>query len=200
MGLFDFFKQKEPKEIVDLNKELAKIVAIYETYPEFPVMSADRNIDDWLKSIALGTTKIVPKKRMVRNEDGLLPGEVILLDWLAEKDSAIPVFPEFFEMELGIDPVEATNELLFADYLDILNDASVIDYWSLFQLNKVFEENGLKKCDTKEQATQLLNKEFTNDYIADMVNPGIYVLKPKGQAIVEKYAHFIHDYLDTPPE
>lgn len=200
MGLFDFFKQEEPKEVVDLNEEVAKIIAIYETYPEFPAMSENRNVDEWLKSIANGTGKIVPKERMVRNEDGLLPGEVILLDWVNEKNSTTTDFPDFFEMELGIDPVRTTNELLFADYLDILNDASVIDYWSLFQFNNVFEENGLAKCDTKEEALQLLKKEFTPDYIVNMVDPGIYVLMDKGQAIVEKYADVIHDYLDTPPE
>lgn len=200
MGIFDFFKKEEPKEVVDLNEEVAKIVAIYEDYPEFPAMSADRNVDEWLKTIADGSGKIVPKENMIRNTDGLLPGEVLLLDWVNEKDSTTGIFPEFFEMEFGIDPVEATNQLLFADYLDILNDASVIDYWSLFQLNEVLEENGLNQYDTKERAIQVLKKEFTADYIVNMVDPGIYVLMEKGQFIVEKYADFIHEYLDTPPE
>ncbi|WP_086315404.1 hypothetical protein A5821_002889 [Enterococcus sp. 7F3_DIV0205] len=200
MGIFDFFKQEEPKESINLDDEVAKIVAIYETYPEFPVMSTDRNVDDWLKMIAIGTAKIVPKENMIRNADGLLPGEVLLLDWLTEKDSTTAVFPDFFELEFGIDPITNTDRLLFADYLDILNDASVINYWSLFQLNEVLKENGLIQCDTKEQAIQLLKKEFTTDYIINMVDPGIYILMDKGQAIVEKYADFIHDYLDTPPK
>lgn len=200
MGLFDFFKQEEPKQTIDLDEEVAKIVAIYETYPEFPVISAERNVDEWVESIAKGTSTIVPKESMIRNADGLLPGEVILLDWVNKQDSTLAVFPEFFEMVFGIDPIASTNELLFADYLDILNDASVIDYWSLFQLNEVFEENGLSKCDTKAQALKLLKKEFTADYIVNMVDPGIYILMDKGQAIVDKYADFIHDYLDTPPE
>lgn len=199
MGIFDFFKQDRPKDSLNLDEEVAKIVAIYETYQEFPVMSADRNVDEWLKSIANGTSKIVPKESMIRNVDGLLPGEVILLDWVNEKNSTTVTFPEFFETELGIDPAETTNELLFADYLDILNDASVINYWSLFQLNEVLEENGLPKCTTQEQALKLLKKEFTPDYIVNMVDPGIYILMDKGQAIVEKYADIIHDYLDTPP-
>ncbi|ALS01890.1 hypothetical protein ATZ33_11015 [Enterococcus silesiacus] len=200
MALFDFLKKEEPQKGVNLDAEVAKIVAIYETYPEFPVMSPDRNVDEWVASIANGTGKIVPKESMIRNEDGLLPGEVLLLDWVNEKDSTTGVFPEFFEMELGIDPVASTNELLFADYLDILNDASVVDYWSLSQLNEVFEDNGLNKCRTKEEAIKLLKKEFTTDYIVNMVDPGIYVLMDKGQVIVDKYAEFIHDYLDTPPE
>ncbi|MGX7150358.1 hypothetical protein [Enterococcus ureasiticus] len=200
MGLFDFFKHTEPKDVINLDEEVAKIVAIYETYPEFPAMSEDRNVDEWLESIAKGTSKIVPRESMIRNEDGLLPGEVIILDWVNGKDSTTAIFPEFFEMELGIDPVETTNELLFADYLDILNDASVINSWTLFQLNEVLKENGLTKCDTKEQAVQLLKKEFTTDYILNMVDPGIYILMDKGQKIVGKYADVIHDYLDTPPK
>lgn len=200
MGLFDFFKHTEPKKSINLDEEVAKIIAIYETYPEFPVMSETRNVDAWLESIANGTGKLVPKESMIRNEDGLLPGEVIILDWVNGKQSTTEMFPEFFEMELGIDPVETTNELLFADYLDILNDATVINYWSLFQLNEVLKENGLTKCDTKEQAIQLMRKEFTTDYIVNMVDPGIYILMDKGQKIVEKYADVIHDYLDTPPK
>lgn len=113
MGLFDFFKQEEPKDVIDLDHELAKIIAIYETYPEFPVMSEERNVDEWLKTIANGTGKIVPKESMIRNDDGLLPGEVILLDWVNKKDATTATFPDFFEMELGIDPVERTNQLLF---------------------------------------------------------------------------------------
>lgn len=200
MGLFDFFKHKEPKKSINLDEEAEKIISIYETYPEFPVISESRNVDEWLGSIAKGTGKIVPKESMIRNEDGLLPGEVIILDWVNEKASTTVSFPEFFEMELGIDPIESTNELLFADYLDILNDASVINYWSLFQLNEVLNENRLTKCDTKEQAIQLLKKEFTSDYIVNMGNPGIYILMDKGQKIVEKYADVIHAYLDTPPK
>ncbi|MGX7201470.1 hypothetical protein BCR22_01470 [Enterococcus plantarum] len=200
MGLFNFFKQKEPKGVVDLDKELAKIIAIYASYPEFPVMSENRNVDDWLKSIANGTSNLVPRESMIRNEDSLLPGEVILLDWLNEKESTIIDFPDFFEMELGIDPVASTNELLFADYLTIVNDTSVIDYWSLGQLNSVFEDNGLNTCTTKEEAIKLLKTEFTTDYIVNMVDPGIYILMKKGQMIVEKYAALIHYYLDTPPE
>ncbi|MCA5012199.1 MULTISPECIES: hypothetical protein [unclassified Enterococcus] len=200
MALFDFFKRETPKETIDLDKEAARIAAIYETYPEFPVMSADRDVDIWLQAIANGSVTIVPKEHMTRNEDGLLPGEVLLLDWVNEKDSTFTDFPDFFEMEFGIDPVEATNKLLFSDYLDILNEPSVLEFWSLTQLNDVLEENGLTSCSDKKQAITKIKKEFSKDYITNMIDPGIYVLMEKGQKIVEKYADFIHEYLDTPPE
>ncbi|MGG5341921.1 hypothetical protein [Enterococcus sp. AZ192] len=200
MALFDFFKRETPKETIDLDKEAARIAAIYETYPEFPVMSADRDVDIWLQAIANGSVTIVPKEHMTRNEDGLLPGEVLLLDWVNEKDSTFTDFPDFFEMEFGIDPVEATNQLLFSDYLDILNEPSVLEFWSLTQLNEVLEENGLTTCSDQEQAITKIKKEFSKDYITNMIDPGIYVLMEKGQKIVEKYTDFIHEYLDTPPE
>lgn len=200
MALFDFFKRETPKETIDLDKEAARIAAIYETYPEFPVMSADRDVDIWLQAIANGSVTIAPKEHMTRNEDGLLPGEVLLLDWVNEKDSTFTDFPDFFEMEFGIDPVEATNQLLFSDYLDILNEPSVLEFWSLTQLNEVLEENGLTTCSDQEQAITKIKKEFSKDYITNMIDPGIYVLMEKGQKIVEKYTDFIHEYLDTPPE
>ncbi|MBO0472035.1 hypothetical protein JZO66_15865 [Enterococcus sp. DIV0242_7C1] len=200
MALFDFFKRETPKETIDLDKEATRIAAIYETYPEFPVMSADRDVDIWLQAIANGSVTIVPKEHMTRNEDGLLPGEVLLLDWVNEKDSTFTDFPDFFEMEFGIDPVEATNQLLFSDYLDILNEPSVLEFWSLTQLNDVLEENSLTSCSDKKQAIIKIKKEFSKDYITNMIDPGIYVLMEKGQKIVEKYADFIHEYLDTPPK
>lgn len=200
MALFDFFKRETPKETIDLDKEVARIAAIYETYPEFPVMSADRDVDIWLQAVANGSVTIVPKEHMTRNEDGLLPGEVLLLDWVNEKDSTFTDFPDFFEIEFGIDPVEATNQLLFSDYLDILNEPSVLEFWSLTQLNDVLEENGLTICSDKKKAITKIKKEFSKDYITNMIDPGIYVLMEKGQKIVEKYADLIHEYLDTPPE
>lgn len=200
MALFDFFKRETPKETIDLDKEAARIAAIYETYPEFPVMSADRDVDAWLEEIANGSAKIVPREHMTRNEDGLLPGEVLLLDWVNEKDSTFTDFPDFFEMDFGIDPAETTNQLLFSDYLDILNEPSVLEFWSLTQLNDVLEENGLTICSDKKQAITKIKKEFSKDYITNMIDPGIYVLMEKGQKIVEKYTDFIHGYLDTPPE
>jgi hypothetical protein len=198
MGLFDFFKQEQPKESIDLDLETANVVAIYESYPEFPAMSADRNVDDWLKAIANGTATLVPKEHMIRNEDGLLPGEVLLLNWLNEKEATLKECPDFFELEFGIDPTAATDQLLVSDYLDILNDSSVIDFWSLSQLNEVLEENGLASCQIKELAVNQIQKEFSDDYLNDMIEPGIYVLTDKGQSIVEKYAVFIHKILDTP--
>lgn len=200
MGLFDFFKQEEPKKGIDLNQEAARIAAIYEEYPEFPTLSDERNVDEWLEAIATGMLTLVPKENMIRTEDGLLPGEILLLDWVNGLDSTVRSFPEFFELEFGIDPVATTDHLLFADYLDISNDVSAIEYWSLAQLNDVLKENNLPEAETKEQAVQLLNKEFTTDYILNMIDPGIYILMSNGQEIVDKYADFIHDYFDTPPK
>ncbi|MFK4567299.1 hypothetical protein [Enterococcus sp. UD-01] len=199
MGFFDKFKKETTANSIDLDQEAARIAAIYNTYPEFPAMAEDRNVDEWLLSIANGTNKLVPKENMIRNEDHLLPGEVILLDWLNGRASTTDEFPDFFELELGILPLVAAQELVSEDYVAILNDSSALHYWSLEQLNDLLTENGLKECSSKERALRCIKKEFSNAYILNIVAPGMYVLTEKGQRIIEKYAEFIRKTLDTPP-
>lgn len=73
----------------------------YSRYPEKPFISKDREKNtNWEEMAQLFPDKLLPKERMIRFQDGLLPGHVYMLYWIHKiHRKKIPVY---FEYEYGI--------------------------------------------------------------------------------------------------
>lgn len=189
MGLFDFFKSEAPQKEFDYQQELAKIIGIYETYPIFPYIPyEDEGIEEWIEEMVKHPDLLIAEEYMTPNEDGLLPGELKLLEWVNGCSSQVTEFPVYFERTYGIDPLAKTNELLFADYLDIDESINNLSYVPLKELNDILAEHGLLAAKTTGEAISLIKLNFSQEFIEDLTHPGIYVLLPKGQTMLDRYS------------
>lgn len=93
MGFFDFLKPVKKVEYIQ-NK-------YYRNYPRKPYISPDRDFDDWEKRVSTFPNMIVQPEMMVPYADGLLPGHIRMLYWLA--NIHLNRVPDYFEYEHGID-------------------------------------------------------------------------------------------------
>lgn len=77
---------------------------LYQDYPEIPYISPERDLAQWEKDLTDGSATRVPKRNMLRTEEGLLPGDIILL-WRIQLGTFTTetVFPKYFEYDYGID-------------------------------------------------------------------------------------------------
>ncbi|MGX7109062.1 hypothetical protein [Facklamia miroungae] len=72
-------KSQHPIQMQGSPEAITRVKKIYENHAEFPYISPERDIDKWLAEIELKSSHLVAKRNMVRTEEGLLPGHIILL-------------------------------------------------------------------------------------------------------------------------
>ncbi|WP_314059548.1 hypothetical protein [uncultured Vagococcus sp.] len=187
MGMFDLFKKKESLVAIDYQKELAKIISVYEKYPVFPYIPYEEGIEEWIKEMVKHPDLMIGEEYLTPNEDGLLQGELKLLEWIKGCSCQVTEFPAYFERTYGINPVTKTEELLVDDYLDIDESINNLFYWPLTELNELLEEHHLLPGNSIAEAISVIKLNFSEEFIDDLTHPGIYVLMPKGQEMLAKY-------------
>lgn len=105
MGLFDFlkFKEKNNNNGISTKTNVEYIIEkYYSDYPEPPYINEERDLKRWEEFISFDPSKILQRKMMIRNEDGLLPGHVYQIYWIDKFKPTRPI-PVYFEYEFGID-------------------------------------------------------------------------------------------------
>ena len=115
-----------PGEVIDqAQREYAseeytnKIHALYySSYKEKPFISKDRELyTDWEEQALLfPKTSIIPLETMTRFSDGLLPGHVYILHWIANTHRKR--VPSYFEYKYGINFESEKSFLIDHGYLD----------------------------------------------------------------------------------
>ena len=58
---------------------MTQVMELYRNHAEIPYISPERDLKKWLEEAALSSVKLVPKRNMIRLEEGLLPGHIIVL-------------------------------------------------------------------------------------------------------------------------
>lgn len=110
-------KSFAPKSAEDYISYIEK--TFYSDYPKMPFISHERDFEDWMQRVGTFPEQmLVPRKNMVENEDGVLPGHVYLLYWL-EKQKTEKAYPGYFEYAYGIDP---EHEVLCLQKVGLLNN------------------------------------------------------------------------------
>lgn len=156
----DIYGKKD--DHAELDRMLQLVISQYEEYDVFPhIPSEGEELNHWLRDFAAGKHKLVEKNVMTLNEDDLILGELILLEWAHGRPSDTDDYPDYFHALLGIDPQEGLDNLLNQDYLDILEEDTVLHFMSLIELNEVFEEHDLPTCQDHDQAVKMFRKEFS---------------------------------------
>src|SRR5690625_1250243 len=97
MNTTNIEKQNSHLDLKD--EKVQEVFSLYEDYPEVPYLSPTRDLDKWLRAVKIGSEKLVPKRNMVRFEEDILPGHLILL-WRIQFGTFTTesVFPKYFEI------------------------------------------------------------------------------------------------------
>lgn len=113
----------------------------YRNFPEKPFISKNRELNtNWLEQKEMfPLTGIIPRTRMTRFSDGLLPGHVYMLYW-QKKYTNKPV-PAYFEYRYGINFEKERQFLVEDGYLDTNNKPTALGDKALQEHNEVITEH-----------------------------------------------------------
>lgn len=181
-------KSQHPIEMQGTPEEIAKVEAIYADYDEFPFISKDRNLTEWLGQVALSSSAKVPKRNMVRTSEGLLPGHIILL-WRVSHGTYTQGHwvTKYFEYDYGIDGGTDIDWLVEEGYVRLMTAKESLIYEASPQLKqflKVKEVKGFSKLN-KEGLMDAVRQHYTEDELAQVFHKRGYDLTDKGRAALE---------------
>lgn len=169
---------------MDVNRQ--KLESLYAEHAELPYISPERDIQAFLNDVPV---KLVSKYNMTRLENGLLPGDIIML-WRVSFDTFTTQswFPKYFEYTYGIDAKQSIKDLVSNGYVEIETAFNSIDHLNAAQVKKILQEKGVKglsKC-SRGQLNQLLNEHYTEEELAPYVTVRGYLLTEKGKVALEQ--------------
>lgn len=165
-------------------EQLRKIQEIYKEHNEIPFISSERNLEQWLKKASVSSSEKVPKRNMERTEEGLLPGDIILL-WRISLDTytTLPDFPKYFEYDYGIDAPEHLKQLTKENYIYLQSAIESLPLVNVPGLKMILTEKGLKTPSKlkKDELIEYVKNQFTEKELDPLVEIRGYRLTEKGK-------------------
>lgn len=163
---------------------MERIQYLYKDYAQMPYISKSRNVEKFLKEIALSKSKLVPKRNMERLENGLLPGDVILLWRVAFGTyTTETVISKYFEYSYGIDAKMHIDILVQEEYVSIQTAYEAMEHLPATLLKSFLKQKqvtGLSKL-TKDSAMDKVKAYFTENELGELFSVRGYVLTDKGE-------------------
>lgn len=150
----------------------------YVGYPEQPYVNSKRDLSTEVPR------KLVSKYNMTRLNNGLLPGDIILL-WRVAFGTFTTTTPysKYFEYTYGIDADKNMKLLIEQGYVIVETAFQSLNHLNAAQVKKILQEKdikGLSKC-TREQLDNLLAEHYTEEELSPYVTVRGYKLTEKGQ-------------------
>lgn len=189
MGLFDIFNKN--KATSNLPKEA---FSVYKGYPEIPYISPDRDILSWMEQVSL-FNNVVPKENMVRLEENLLPGHILML-WRVgfNNFTNITTIPTYFEYQYGIDGNKAIQTLKTKQYIAQLSSQNSLKFMTVPQLKKILVELDVSPERIKDDLILQICEHVATDELDDLIYIRGYELTEKGKAILNKYQSIVDQH------
>lgn len=176
---------------LDLTNTLVQeVLSLYDEYPEAPYISPNRHLEDWLKDFHIGSESLVPKRNMIRYEEDILPGHLILL-WRIEFGTFTNKsgYPKYFEYNYGINGEQALNELLEKGYATEFSAVESLHHLNAAQLKailKQFEIGGYTKLN-KTALMALVKEQMSEEQLQPLFSVRGYENTPEGKELLVKY-------------
>lgn len=161
---------------------------VYNDYPEMPYISKDRDIQDWIENTHKYPYSKVEKKQMIRLEEGLLPGDVILLWRIGLNNFTNEThIPEYFEYRYGVDTNHSIQLLIDKGYVLIADIYDTLELISGTQLKGVLKKHGLKVSGKKDDLMTRVTQEINKEELEKEITTRKYLITEDGQKVLEKY-------------
>lgn len=188
MNTHNIEKQNSHLDLED--PAVQKVFSLYEDSAEVPYISPTRDLEEWLSLVEIGSEKLVPKRNLIRYEEDILPGHLILL-WRINFGTFTntSVYPKYFEYDYGINGRQALDEVQDKGYAVELSAMDSLDYLNAAQLKAVLKKleiTGYSKL-KKPELMALTREQLTEEQIAPYFKVRGYVLTETGKQLLMKY-------------
>lgn len=166
-----------------------RIEEMYREHQVKPYISPERDLESWLLE-----AKPVPKRNMVRLEEGLLPGDIILL-WrinFGTFETTTP-YSKYFEYMYGINGPAHMEQLLADGYAHMESAFDSLDHITSTAKKNILKAEGVAGL-SKMKAADLdlaLREHLTEERLASYFSVRGYALTEKGRAALENHPEVI---------
>lgn len=179
------------------NEQVQKILSLYDDYNEAPYISPNRDFNDWLRRVEIGSETLVPKRSTVRLKDDLLPGHIILL-WRINFGTFTneSVFPKYFEYDYGINAKQALEEVQKKGYARQLSSIESLTYLNAAHLKSLLKSKnvtGLSKL-KKEELMEKTKDVFSEEDLTDLFELRGFTLTESGKELLTKYDDIVEKH------
>lgn len=166
-----------------------RIEEMYKDHEVKPYISPERDLAAWLLE-----TKPVPKRNMIRLEEGLLAGDIILL-WRVNFGTFTTTTPysKYFEYIYGINGPAHMEKLLADGYVYLESAFDSLDHITSTAKKNILKAEGMTGL-SKMKAADLdtaLKEHLTEEKLAPYFAVRGYALTEKGRAALENHPEVI---------
>lgn len=180
MGLFSKILQ----QIIDYSKPSPT-----KNKSRTPYISPDRDMEQFREQVKYFPTMEVDKRLLEPLEQNLLPGDIILLNWLNMKPvTAIP--PVYFEYTYGINAAEDREMLKNMGFLQYAAPSDSLKALLVPELKSILRSNSLKVSGKKAELIERIRINADESSYKNLIKPTFVVTK-SGQALLDKYSNLV---------
>jgi|GEM_PF-4764243 len=169
MGFFDLFKKKD-------------------SYKEVPKKTIT-NLNDASYNIQINAEidPIYYKKL----SNGLLPGEIVLLDWIDGTFLTDTKFPQYFEYEYGINTENSLKKLISNGFVEYAGPEEALFSLTVNSLKQILRSKSLKVSGRKADLIERIKDNFTISEIENLVKDKPLKVTATGKNILKEYDYIV---------
>lgn len=173
---------------------MKQVERIYQAHEEMPYISPNRDLATWLEEAALSSSKLVPKRNMIRLTEGVLPGDIIIL-WRVQFGTYTneTVISKYFEYLYGIDARAAIQDLQQQGYVVQLSAHESLNQITAPLLRKILKEKGIANLAKlkKPELEALIHEKVSEEELGAYFTVRQYVLTPSGEQLLANHPEVI---------
>lgn len=170
------------------DKQLSQFKALYANHEELPYISKKRSFNKWYRQAVNNASKRVPKRHMIRTDEGLLPGDILLL-WRISLHTFTTQssFPKYFEFDYGINAPDHLKQLEEEGYIYQQTATESLEYLNMGNLRTILATKDVKAPSSLKRADldELVLKHFSEEELAHYVDTRGFRLTDKGQTTLD---------------
>lgn len=168
---------------------------IYKDYPEHPYISEDRDLDLWIKQPEKFPYSKVERTKMIRLEEGLLPGDIVMLWRIGFGNFTNEThIPDYFEYRYGVYYLDSIELLIEKGYVTLNNASESAHLLSSEVLKRILKSNKQKVSGNKQTLLDRFLTELTPETIEASFDLRRYQITNAGKEILNKYQDIIQKH------
>ncbi len=165
---------------------------LYADYDNQPFISDSRNLRDWEDFPEKYPYKKVERKQMVKVEEGLFPGDIVML-WRIGFDNFTneSTIPDYFEYRYGISAEESLNRLRDGGFIEDTTAMESLNLLNAACVKRILRSKGLPVGGKKQELLERVYTHFTESELEELFSLRKYLATPAGRHLIGKYDDII---------
>ncbi|NLR08706.1 MULTISPECIES: minor capsid protein [Lactobacillaceae] len=182
MGIFSWI-QKQLSNRTEKSTELP-------TKTVEPYISSNRDMQEFEAQARHFPSMRIDKRLMKPLEEGLLPGEIILLEWSNHKSEHASI-PAYFEYDYGLNATIDRHKLARLGYLTIASPSESLKSLRVPELKGILRSNGQKLSGKKADLIHRIADNIEESSYSNTISDRTLVCTPAGNLLLEKYNYLV---------